>query len=86
MNDGVTSIKPGHQTTGYGVLHAVIYIRKSLHLENAQGSLQSGMPGSNSETQGRFCVGLGSSILVFCWSHYYPSWLNYCKGVRGQVG
>jgi hypothetical protein len=23
---------------------------------------------------------------VFCWSHCYPSWSNYCKGVRGQVG
>jgi hypothetical protein len=34
------------------VLHAVPYIRTSLHLENIQGSPQSGMPGSNSETQG----------------------------------
>jgi hypothetical protein len=24
--------------------------------------------------------------IVFCWYHYYPSWPNYCKGVRGQVG
>jgi hypothetical protein len=23
---------------------------------------------------------------VFCQSHYYHSWLNYCMGVRGQVG
>jgi hypothetical protein len=22
---------------------------------------------------------------VFCWSHYYPSWPKFCKGVRGQV-
>jgi hypothetical protein len=33
------------------VLHAVSYIRKSLRLENTRGSLQSGMPGSNSETR-----------------------------------
>jgi hypothetical protein len=33
-------------------------------LENTQGSLQSGMPGSNSETRGRFCNGLGSNIVV----------------------
>jgi hypothetical protein len=30
----------------WAVLHAVPYIRKSLRLENEQGSLQSGMPGS----------------------------------------
>jgi hypothetical protein len=23
---------------------------------------------------------------VFCQTHCYPSWPNYCKGVRGQVG
>jgi hypothetical protein len=49
------------------VLHAILYIRKNLYLENIQGSLQSGMPASNSETQGRSCDGLGSSIMVFCW-------------------
>jgi hypothetical protein len=68
------------------VLHALPYVRKSLHLENTQGNLQSGMPGSNSETHGRFCVGLGSNTVVFCWCHYYPPWLNYCKGVYRQVG
>jgi hypothetical protein len=90
INDGVMTIKCEHQATGnacdmvrWVVLHAVSYIRKSLHLENTQGSLQSGMPGSNSETRGRFCDGLGSNIMVFCQSHYYPSWLNYCKGVHG---
>jgi hypothetical protein len=29
-----------------------------------QGSLQSGMPGSSSETWGRFCDGLGNNIIV----------------------
>jgi hypothetical protein len=33
-------------------------------LKNTQGSLQSGMPPSNSETWGRFCDGLGSNIVV----------------------
>jgi hypothetical protein len=37
---------------------------KSLRLENTQGSLQSGMPGSNSETRGRLCDGLGSNVAV----------------------
>jgi hypothetical protein len=31
------------------------------------------MPGSNSETWGRFCNGLGSNIVVLCWFHYYPA-------------
>jgi hypothetical protein len=35
-----------------------------LCLENNQGSLQSGMPGSNSETWGRFYDGLGSNIMI----------------------
>jgi hypothetical protein len=46
------------------LLHAVPYNRKSLRLENTQGSLQSEMPLSNSETRGRFCYSLGSSIMV----------------------
>jgi hypothetical protein len=33
-------------------------------LENTQASLQTGVPGSNSETRGRFCDGLGSNIVV----------------------
>jgi hypothetical protein len=37
---------------------------KSLRLGNTQGSLQSGMPGSNSETRGMFYDGLGSNIVV----------------------
>jgi anion-transporting ArsA/GET3 family ATPase len=52
------------------VLHAVPYNRKNLRLENTKGSLQSGMPGCNSKTRGRFCNGLGSNIVVFCWPHY----------------
>jgi hypothetical protein len=49
---------------GWVVFHVVPYIRKSLRLENRQGSLQSGMPGSNCETQGRFSDGLGCNIVV----------------------
>jgi hypothetical protein len=44
------------------VLHAGPYIRKSL--ENTQGSLQSGMPGSNSETRACFCEGWSSNIML----------------------
>jgi hypothetical protein len=52
------------------VLHSVPHIKKSLRLENTQGSLKSVMPGSNSETRGRFCDGLGSRIVVqYCVGH-----------------
>jgi hypothetical protein len=33
-------------------------------LENIKGSLQSGMPGSDSEAWGMFYDGLGSNIMV----------------------
>jgi hypothetical protein len=38
------------------LLHAVPYIRKSLRLENTQGSLQSGIPGFSNETWGLVTV------------------------------
>jgi hypothetical protein len=44
------------QMCGPSRFHTVLYIRKSLHLVNAQGSLQSGMSGSSSETQVRFVM------------------------------
>jgi hypothetical protein len=46
------------------VLHAVPYIRKTLCLENTQGSPQSEIPGCNSETRGKFCNGLHRNIVV----------------------
>jgi hypothetical protein len=62
-----------HDMVRWIILHAVPYIRNSLHLDNTQESLQSGIPGSNSEIGGRFCDGLGRYTMVFCWFHYYPS-------------
>jgi hypothetical protein len=67
------------------VLHAVPYVRKSLRLENTQEGLQSGMPGSNSETRGRFCNGLDSNIVVFCWSLYYSSWHKWTVIFSAQI-
>jgi hypothetical protein len=71
LNSGVMTIKPGYQTTGnkcdmvrWVVFHAVPYMRKGLHLENPQGSLQSGMSGSKRGTWRRFYEGLGSNIMV----------------------
>jgi hypothetical protein len=79
VNDDVTTTKPGHQRDGKAHmiwLQAAPYIWKSLRLENTQ----SENPGFNI---GRFCDGLGSNIVVFHWSQYYPSWPNYYNGVYG---
>jgi hypothetical protein len=38
--------------------------KPTIRKENTQGSLQSGKPSSISETQGRFCDGLSSTIVV----------------------
>jgi hypothetical protein len=44
---------------------------------------QSGMPGSSRVASGRFSNGLRRIVIVFCWSHYYPSWV---KAVHREVG
>jgi hypothetical protein len=67
LNDGVTTIKHIHQTTGKACViwsDESSYTGKGLHLENTQGSLQYRIPGSNSETWGRFCDDLGISVIV----------------------
>jgi hypothetical protein len=73
INDDVTIIKHGHQATGNARVILLdessftlfpTSIRKSLRLENTQGSQQSGKPGSISDTRGRLCDGLGSNIVV----------------------
>jgi hypothetical protein len=72
INDCITTIKSGHQdnwkhprdVVGWVVLHAVPHIRKSLRLVKTQGSLQSGMPGSNSETG-------GGSVMVWAVISWY---------------
>jgi hypothetical protein len=70
VNNGVTSIKPGHQTNGNAnVISSDESSFTLLYLENSQGNLQFRMPGSNREIWGRFCDGLGSNIVAFCWSH-----------------
>jgi hypothetical protein len=90
INNGVTTIKCGHQTTRqlkmrdmvrWVVLHIVLYIRKGLHLENNQENLQSGMPGSSSETRGRFCDGLGSNTMV----SYSVCFIIYLLHIHGSL-
>jgi hypothetical protein len=77
VNDGVMTIKPRHQTAGnarvrrsdessftlFPTLGRVCVWRTPKETYNLEC-----LPGSNSETQGKFCNGFGSSthIMVFC--------------------
>jgi hypothetical protein len=66
VRDGVTTIKPGHQTAGnaramwsYELSFTLFPTSgRVLSFENTQGGLQCGMPGSNSEKG-------GSSVMVW---------------------
>jgi thiol:disulfide interchange protein len=55
-----------HYRVKWDILHSVPCFTKSLHLENTQGSLQSGMPGFHSETWGKFSDGLGVNVMACC--------------------
>jgi hypothetical protein len=52
------------------------YIRRSLRLENTQGSLKSGKPGTNSETQGR-------SVMVWAALSWYSA--SPIIALHGQI-
>jgi hypothetical protein len=56
--------KQAHDIVRWVILHAVPYIKKSLCSENTRRCQEFGIPGSNSETQGRFYDDLGSNIVV----------------------
>jgi hypothetical protein len=53
-----------HDMIRQAILHTVAYFRKSLHLENTQGSLQSGMPGSTVKHG-------GGSVMVWATISWY---------------
>jgi hypothetical protein len=67
VNDGVTTVKPGHKTTGnacmagWVVLDAVLYIRRSWGLQNIT---RNAWFQQRNTTQSRFCDGLDSDIVV----------------------
>jgi hypothetical protein len=91
--DGVTSIKPGHQTTGNS--RVVWSDESSFTLFPSSGKVYLWRTPKETHNlrclvltvkHGDFYDGLGSNIVVFCWSHYCASYPNYCNGVRGQVG
>jgi hypothetical protein len=79
IGNGVMTITSGHQTTGnaawYGQMSrsSLCFLhQEKLYFENIQGSLKSRMPFFNSEMRGILYNGLGSNIVAFFWSHYYP--------------
>jgi hypothetical protein len=66
INDGVTTIKTGLQDNLWSDESSLTLFpnQEECAFEEHQGNLQSGMHGSNSETQGRFCDDFGSNIVV----------------------
>jgi hypothetical protein len=69
FNDGVTTIKPGHQTTGNVRMIWSDEWSFTLHQEEFTFGEHPRKPtvpmtGFNSEAWGRFCDGFGSSIMV----------------------
>jgi hypothetical protein len=94
INNGVTTIKRGRQTTGN--VHMIWSDESPFMLFHTSGRIyvwRTFKETYNPEFLvptvkhgGRFCDGLGSNIMVSCWPHCYFSWPNYCKGIHGQVG
>jgi hypothetical protein len=95
VNDGVTTIKPGHQTTGNA--RVIWSDGSSFTLFPASGRVYvwwTPNEACNPEcllptiTDGGACVMVWQQYngTVFCWSHYYPSWPNYCAEIHRQVG
>jgi transposase len=94
-NGGVTTVKPGHQTTGNA--RVAWPDESSFTLLPTSGRVY--VWGTAKEVYNPECpvpavkhwevlwwFGQQYHGTVFCWSHYYPSWPNYCKEERGQVG
>jgi hypothetical protein len=71
------------------VLHAVPYVTKSSRLENIQGSLQSGIPGSNSITRGvgwgLWWYGKQYHGTLLCWLHGRITSREYVDRLDNQV-
>jgi hypothetical protein len=66
------------------VLHAILYSSRSFHSGNTPGNLPSRRPGSNSETRGRFCDGLGSNIMLIT-LHGQITAMAYVDSLGSQV-
>jgi hypothetical protein len=82
VNDDVTTIKPGHETSGNA--RVTWPDESSFTLFPASGRVYVWRTPRKPTTVKN---GEGS-VMVWAdrWSHYYISWPNYCKGVLGQVG
>jgi hypothetical protein len=95
VNDGVTNIKPRHQTTGkrarhmvsWVVLHAVPYIRKSLRFwgHPRKPTILNAWVQQYNTGEVLWWFGQQYRGTVFWWSHYYPLWPNHYKGTNGRA-
>jgi hypothetical protein len=95
VKDGVTTIKPGHRTTGNALViwsdessftlfptSGRVYVwRTPKEAYNPEYLVSTTKHGAWWGLLWWF--GQQHRGTVFCWSHCYPSWPNYCKGVRG---
>jgi hypothetical protein len=92
INDYVMTVKPGHQTTGNVRMIWSDELPFTLFLTSQRVYVwRTPKEAYNLEcwfqqwSMEEVLWWLGSNTVVFCWSHYYPSWLNYCKRVHGEV-
>jgi hypothetical protein len=67
------------------VLHDHPYISKNINVWGAPKEAYNSECLVPTMKHWRFCVGLGRNIVAICWSHYWSSWPNYCKGVGSQA-
>jgi hypothetical protein len=95
INEGITTIKPGHQITGNAcvVWSDESSSRCSLHQEKfmigehpRKPTIRNAWFQKWNTKEVLWWFGQQYRGTVFCWPYYYPSWPNYCKGVCEQVG
>jgi hypothetical protein len=94
VNDDVTTMKPGRQTTGnvwYGQMSRPS--RSSLHQEKITFGEHSRKPTirdtwSKQWNTGKVLWWFGQQNhgTVFCWLHSNPSWPNYCQEYVARLG
>jgi hypothetical protein len=92
INDGITTIKPGHQTTGNVCVRWSDKLSFTLFPTSGRVYAWRTPKGAYNLKclvttvklrEGGSVTVWAANIVVFCWSHYYLSWRNYCKEVCG---
>jgi hypothetical protein len=81
VNDGFKTIKPGHQTSGNASYSQMSHpLHCSLHQKEFTFWEHPRKLTIQNASRGRLCDGLGSNIMIFCWSQYYP----HCRITRTE--